>query len=418
MHVRCIVRQPNGSGSARAALVQIARWPSVRWFDHGAQPGRLRASLAAPAYWSACRNRHMITINRCARWAVFSPRGGDGVAARPLNEPPEIELLDRESQVARDRWWRFRVDVDAFDLPYDPPLPRALTTWWLYPDPECRRETWVVRDGDGIAGALNLLLFDGQNRHLAWAQLQVRPDARRRGHGRALYAHARERARADGRQTLNVGGPRSDTAAEFAAAMGAEHAQTVLRSVQRFDDVDLTRLARRARRAANAAPRYALVRWAAHCPDNYVDDYVHAHAGMSDAPVADSLDFEPPTMKAELLRAAEDLRERVGIREYVICGRDDMTGEFVGVTQVFVTGSVRANQGDTAVLRQHRGNRLGLRLKVAMMAWLSEVEPSVRELQTWNDPENEHMLRVNHELGYRPSELWDDWSIGVLRVRR
>jgi len=325
----------------------------------------------------------------------------------------DIELLDPESEVSRDRWWRFRVEVDTYDLPYDPPLPREQTTWWLYMDPGTRCETWVIRDDDGIAAALRLQLFDDSNRHLAWAAIHVRPDVRRRGLGRALFGHAVERARTEDRRTLNVGGPRSDAAAEFADAVGAERTQTLLRSVQRLDQIDRDRLRRLAKRIAKAAPQYSLVRWTERCPDEYLGDYIHAKNGMLDAPVADGIDYEPHEAKPELLREAEDRNKSIGIKEYVICARDDTSGEFAGLTQLWNVGGIRTDQGDTAVLRSHRGHRLGVRLKAEMVAWLAEVDPRVEEVQTFNDPDNEPMLRVNRELGYRPSELWDDWTIAV-----
>ena len=340
------------------------------------------------------------------------------MAVRPLPDRPDVEFLDRESEVARNRWWRFRAEVDASDLPYDPPLSREQATWWLYADPECRRETWVIRDGDGIAGAVNLLFYDGPNEHLAWATgMHVRPDVRRRGYGRVLYEHAVGVTRSHGRRTLNVSGPRSEAAAEFADALGLDLTQTLLRSVQRLDRIDAARLDRLATRSATAAPRYSLVRWVTHCPEEYINDYVHARSGMLDAPVAEALEFAPPAAKPELLREAEDLRARLGIREYVICARDDATGEFVGVTQVFGFSSVRGEQGDTTVLGPHRGHRLGVRLKATMVLWLAEMEPGIRELETMNDPDNEFMLRVNRELGYRPSELWDTWTAHVVPGR-
>ncbi len=329
---------------------------------------------------------------------------------RHLTESPDIELLDPSSRVARDRWWRFRGDVDAFDLPYDPPLTPPQTAWLLYDEPKTRCETWVTRDGDGIAAGLRLQLFLGHNPHLAWAQLHVRADARRRGLGRALYQHGIEQARADGRRTLNVSGPRSDVASEFADAMGAELSQTLLRTVQRFDDLDLRRIERLAQPPGATAAPYSLVRWLGRCPDDLMDGYVDVKAGMLDAPVSDDLDFEPPRVTADMLHAAADLYERLGIKQYVTCARDDATGALIGTTQVFTVGGMRAEQGDTTVLAAHRGHRLGLRLKAAMVLWLTEAEPGVREIQTWNDPDNEPMLHVNHELGYRPSELWDTWT--------
>ncbi len=330
--------------------------------------------------------------------------------SEPATGAPDVELLDPDSPVSRDRWWRFRVEVDGYDLPYDPPLTRPHTTWWLYPEPGTRTETWVVRDSNGIAASLNLQLFDDHNRHLAWGRLHVRPDARRRGLGSALYAHALERARAEGRRTLNIGGPRSDAAAEFADAMSAEHVQTLLRSVQRLDQIDLRRLSRLVERAQAAAPHYSLVRWTARCPDDLLDAYVSAKAGMLDAPVSDGLDFEPPRARPDALRGCEELHRRLGVKEYVICARHTTTGELVGTTQVCAVGGVRADQGDTTVLRAHRGHRLGFLLKASMALWFAEQEPEVREIQTWNDPDNEPMLRVNRQLLYRPSELWDDWS--------
>lgn len=337
------------------------------------------------------------------------------VAVRPLPHVPDVEFLDRESEVARNRWWRFRTDVAAHDLPYDPPPTREQTIWWLYADPGDRRETWVIRDADGIAAAVNLLFFDGSNPHLVWAtDLHVRPDVRRSGYGRALYEHARRRAQDEGRRTLNISGPRSEAASEFADALGLDLTQTLLRSVQRLDAIDLARLERSAARSSRDAPQYSVVRWVGHCPDEHINDYVHAKNGMLDAPVAEGIEFTPPVAKAEIVREAEDLRARVGVREYVVCARDDTTGEFAAVTQVFALGGARGEQGDTTVLRHHRGHRLGLRLKVTMLRWLTEVEPGIRELETLNDPNNEPMLRVNRQLGYRPSELWDTWTTRVI----
>jgi RimJ/RimL family protein N-acetyltransferase len=192
--------------------------------------------------------------------------------------------------------------------------------------------------------------------------------------------------------------------------MGAEHAQTLLRSVQRLDRIDPRRLGRLVERAAQAAPQYSLVRWTGHCPDDLLDAYAHTKAGMLDAPVSDDLDFEPPRARPDVLRGCEELYERLGLTEYVLCARHNETGELAGTTQVWIVGGIRADQGDTTVLRAHRGHRLGFLLKASMVLWLAEQEPELHEIQTWNDPDNEPMLRVNQQLLYRPSELWDDWS--------
>ena len=58
-------------------------------------------------------------------------------------------------------------------------------------------------------------------------------------------------------------------------------------------------------------------------------------------------------------------------------------------------------QMDTSVVRAHRGNSLGLLLKIEMLRWLGDAEPQLRVLDTWNAASNDHMIAVNERLGYR-----------------
>jgi hypothetical protein len=56
-------------------------------------------------------------------------------------------------------------------------------------------------------------------------------------------------------------------------------------------------------------------------------------------------------------------------------------------------------QEDTAVVRAHRGHRLGLRLKVEMLRVLRDRERGIRQIDTWNALSNSHMIAVNDALG-------------------
>jgi predicted component of type VI protein secretion system len=58
-------------------------------------------------------------------------------------------------------------------------------------------------------------------------------------------------------------------------------------------------------------------------------------------------------------------------------------------------------QEDTSVVDDHRGHRLGLRLKIEMLRWIADERPEVRATETWNSVENHHMLAVNELLGTR-----------------
>jgi hypothetical protein len=93
--------------------------------------------------------------------------------------------------------------------------------------------------------------------------------------------------------------------------------------------------------------------------------------------------------------------------------RHDATGELAGLTMVEV-GPERPEWGFqalTAVAREHRGRRLGLRLKLAMLDLLARQEPQVKHILTSNSQANEHMIGINETLGYRvigpPERSWE-----------
>ena len=61
--------------------------------------------------------------------------------------------------------------------------------------------------------------------------------------------------------------------------------------------------------------------------------------------------------------------------------------------------------------RSHRGHRLGLLLKIDMMRWLAEAEPQVEVIDTWNNVDNDFMIKVNEALGYRLSQVYATYEL-------
>jgi GNAT superfamily N-acetyltransferase len=94
---------------------------------------------------------------------------------------------------------------------------------------------------------------------------------------------------------------------------------------------------------------------------------------------------------------------RLGHRLYRLVARHRASGELAGQTVVAVDGErpELGEQHDTSVVAAHRGHRLGALLKLEMLRWLSEAEPQLREIDTWNAESNDHMIGVNEVLGYR-----------------
>jgi len=68
----------------------------------------------------------------------------------------------------------------------------------------------------------------------------------------------------------------------------------------------------------------------------------------------------------------------------------------------------------TAVIRTHRGHRLGLLVKTAMLELLASAEPQIEWIATGNAASNEHMIAVNEQLGYKVGRA----GLAVLRDAR
>jgi hypothetical protein len=98
-----------------------------------------------------------------------------------------------------------------------------------------------------------------------------------------------------------------------------------------------------------------------------------------------------------------------------VAARFAATGEFVALTQVSTDPDTPgwALQDMTAVVPGHRGRRLGLRVKIAMLDLLAEHEPGLRRILTGNAGSNDHMNSINTSLGYQISDIYWSWELDL-----
>jgi hypothetical protein len=68
------------------------------------------------------------------------------------------------------------------------------------------------------------------------------------------------------------------------------------------------------------------------------------------------------------------------------------------------------------VLREHRGHRLGMLIKSAMVELIARHEPTVRDFLTSNAGPNAHMIAINEQLGFQVISVHQTWEID-LRAR-
>lgn len=294
-----------------------------------------------------------------------------------------------------DDWWGVLVSAAAADLPQLPAPSRLEVAGRLCVAPARGRAVlWAADQGQGVAG---LLLFtDEANRHTAYLDvLTVRPDARRRGVGTALWQRVREELLAQGRTSVgvmvDVGGPGQ----AFAQSLGFENVLPMAWYVQ---DVP-----RQPGPAAVPAPSraYELRAWHGLVSDDWADAVAKAHGAMEDAPTGD-LDEKTESWTAERLHAAQRLiLDRGG--ELTTVAAVTGAGEVAAYTELVLPdpGGARALQYDTVVVPAHRGHGLGRAVKLRMVELAARRYPALRQIATTVADENTPMRAVNEALGYR-----------------
>jgi hypothetical protein len=161
------------------------------------------------------------------------------------------------------------------------------------------------------------------------------------------------------------------------------------------------RLAALRGQAERAAAGYSLVSWIGPVPDEFLGQAAALFTALGDAPHNPRAD--PETWDAQRVRERiNDPVPRSGTRQYSLAARHDASGELAALTQVTVdlADPGWGHQEITAVIGEHRGHRLGLLVKTAMLELLASAEPQLERISTWNAEANRHMIAVNQTIGF------------------
>ena len=290
---------------------------------------------------------------------------------------------------------------DAADDPFGPPLTlRRMRGWLAHPvEPT---ELWAAEDATagGIAGWYLLRLPDQENLDMGALTLAVHPACRRGGIGSALLRHAAMRAAGHGRSVLRGSALQGRAGAAFAARVGATAGLVDARRVLPLGKIPAGHVAALREQAARAAAGYSLVSWEGRTPDQHQAGFAEVLNAANDMPHDPGQEEE--VWDANRVREYDEARELRGRHIYTIAALHDASGEMAAVTDVEADpeSPTWGYQLLTAVTRPHRGHRLGLLVKAAMLEWLAVAEPQLERIITGNAAVNEHMIAINQQLGY------------------
>jgi GNAT superfamily N-acetyltransferase len=300
---------------------------------------------------------------------------------------------------------------------------------WL--DPHVPKHLLVARVDDAIVGRGVYETIDDADAPEGWLVLEVLPAFRRRGIGSTLLNAIRGMARAEGRTSLQgyqlvasgwntetlaaptgFGGlPLAEAGTAFALSSGftLEQVERVSRLPLPLDTASLR--ARLEAAGAASGPDYRPVLWEGATPEQWLDDVaVLAARIVREAPFA-GLDMTEEKWDAARVRD-EDERESTSPRIRLTAAALHVpSGRLVGYSQLSLPPAHdrSVDQGNTIVLTEHRGHRLGMLIKLANLLALQEGHAGYPSVTTYNAEENRHMLSVNEDLGFVPIGYEGAW---------
>jgi len=235
-----------------------------------------------------------------------------------------------------------------------------------------------------------------------WFDLWVLPEARRRGHGTAMYEQALAALRSRNALALNAGAKESMAdGVEFLRKRGWVEVKRDWESRLKVAGFDFARFAGADERIAKEGIRITTyAEELARDPDAERKAYELTDELRKDVPAVD-----PPTPQTidEWRKHWIESPSFLADAFFIAIDRD---GRWVGMSNLEkqLTDPKFVWQGLTGVRREDRGRGVAMALKLRTVHYAQAL--GVDHIKTWNDQRNRPMLRINEAMGFEKEPAW------------
>jgi len=257
-----------------------------------------------------------------------------------------------------------------------------------------------------------------ENAHARWTEVNVLPDHRRKGVGTALMRAAVEACIGQGDDLVFFGqtNDRQPSGEAFAKAVAATAGLEMKMNQLAIADVDRAKVAEWAKLDPEG---YRLERADNLVPKELVQPFLDSANSMNDMPKGD-LRFADQQFTEEQLHERESWLKQAGMDWWLIVAIHEATGQGAGFTEVNYDPRVGhvIQQSGTGVTTKHRGHRLGLWMKAAMLDRIMRERPEAKFIRTGNANVNKNMLEINELMGFR--HAWSNtlWQLPLAEARK
>jgi GNAT superfamily N-acetyltransferase len=336
-------------------------------------------------------------------------------------------------KLARPDFWKryhvFRRLRNEESRPDDPMRPDELEERWLKREsPFDFRYTYELAEDGVVKG----LVWGSTSRpgnpgyesskHLFWAGLYVRPDARRQRIGSSLLPVLMQLMDGHGCTVLGIGAEEASGHA-FLQWMGAEARFSGAENRLKLADVDWTMVDRWVAQGPERSPHTTLEVYDGPLPEAMWEDYAPQLTILLNTVPLEDLDHGVEVVTPDHMR---DFYERLKITDERL--NTMITREPDGVISA-ITDTTWAphrptivEQRFTGVRPEARGRGLGKWIKAAMLKHLRDLYPEAEWISTANAGSNAPMLAINKKLGFKQYRAGTEYQISrdslAARVQR
>ncbi|MGY0232715.1 GNAT family N-acetyltransferase [Longispora urticae] len=289
-----------------------------------------------------------------------------------------------------------------------------------WPGEKC--EYWIATEDGEPVGLLGLSMPTLDNLDNIGADFTVHPEHRRKGIGRALYAKAVERAKAENRKNLQTDSTEALPGQEEGSPHGPGQAFAQAMGFRRVLDeahrrwvpgvVSEEELARQLAEAWTHAEGYDLITWQDRVPEKYADDLAYLDRRiMMESPIGD-FTFEEEKIDADRVKAGEEVARIRGQLHFAVglVHRETDTLAAYSALATDAGDEWHAWQHNTIASSAHRGHRLGTIVKLENLAYYRATYPQLRAIDTSNAADNGYMIVINERMGFRWANTWVNWQ--------